>query len=90
MPPVDDVPAPRADPGAARAIAETTLRALLVRHPATDPRTVEAVVLQAAWELAAHARVPHAFGRQLRTRAEARLLAMAGTLTPLRRAAARD
>ena len=84
MSPSDRIPAPRSDFSAARGIAEAAVRALAERHPTVDPSTIEAVVLQAAWELAAHAHLPASFRRQLHCRAEARLLAMAGTLTPIR------
>ena len=80
----DHIPGPRPEFSAARAIAESAVRSLAECHPGVAPGTVESVVYQAAWELAGHAHLPPAFGRLLHRRAHARLLAMSGTLTPIR------
>jgi len=80
----DHIPAPRAEFSAARDITEAAVSALTERHPEVAPQTVQAVVFQAAWELAAHAHLPESFRQLLHRRAHARLLAMVGSLTPIR------
>ncbi|MCG8914405.1 hypothetical protein L6E12_01160 [Actinokineospora sp. PR83] len=80
----DHIPAPRAEFSAARDITEAAVSALTECHPGVAPPTVQAVVVQAAWELAAHAHLPESFRRLLHRRAHARLLAMTGTLLPIR------
>ncbi|WP_156756839.1 hypothetical protein [Actinokineospora pegani] len=68
-----------------RGIAESLVDVLARAHPRLAPAVVETVVFQAAWELAGNAHRPDSFRGQLHRRANARLLAMAGTLTPISR-----
>ncbi|WP_424187440.1 hypothetical protein ACOBQX_06445 [Actinokineospora sp. G85] len=76
---------PTSDPCDVRGIAESLVDVLARAHPRLAPTVVKSVVFQAAWELAGNAHRPDSFRGQLHRRANARLLAMMGTLTPIAR-----
>ncbi|PPK66309.1 hypothetical protein V5P93_002662 [Actinokineospora auranticolor] len=66
--------------------ADAVRQALALAHPTVAADVVTAVVYQAAGELVGRSAVPADFGRLLRRRANARLAAMTGILTPIRTA----
>ncbi|MDQ3579188.1 MAG: hypothetical protein M3443_16660 [Actinomycetota bacterium] len=65
-------------------VVDDVVRALAAEHPDTQATLVDVVVRQAAGELLGRQRVADDFARLLRLRSDARLLAMAGVLTPIR------
>ncbi|WP_157367921.1 hypothetical protein [Alloactinosynnema sp. L-07] len=65
-------------------LVAATIRELAVAHVDVPVSVIDAVVRQAAWELVATHRSTAEFARLLARRADARLLAMTGTLTPVR------
>ncbi|WP_436497507.1 hypothetical protein [Actinokineospora sp. HUAS TT18] len=61
-----------------------TVRELAAHHADVPVSVIDSVVRQAAWELAGTPRPVAEFARLLDRRANARLLAMNGTFTPVR------
>ncbi|HVK22044.1 MAG TPA: hypothetical protein VM677_11850 [Actinokineospora sp.] len=65
-------------------LVAATIREFAVNHVDLPVSVIDSVVRQAAWELACTPRSTADFARLLNRRATARLLAMTGTVTPVR------